>query len=106
MTTPTETVAQSTSIDAPADSTKQLVDDPAAIDTLRQQIDALDTAIGRLITERAQLSRRIQLARINAGGTRVELGRERAIHDHYRRVLGNAGVAVADAVLRVCRGNR
>jgi chorismate mutase len=82
------------------------LDDPAAIDTLRQQIDALDTAIGRLITERAQLSRRIQLARINAGGTRVELGRERAIHDHYRRTLGGTGVAVADAVLRVCRGNR
>lgn len=86
------------------DPTKQLVDDPAAIDTLRQQIDALDTAVTRLITERAALSRRIQLARINAGGTRVELGRERAIHEHYRRELGNAGVAVADSVLRVCRG--
>jgi len=100
--TPTETAPATAS----SDQTTQLVDDPVAIDTLRQQIDALDTAIGRLITERAALSRRIQLARINAGGTRVELGRERAIHAHYRRVLGNAGGAVADAVLRVCRGNR
>jgi chorismate mutase len=89
-----------------ADPTTAIVDDPAAIDTLRGQIDALDTAIARLVTERAQLSRRIQAARMNAGGTRVELGRERAIHDHYRSSLGATGVAVADAILRVCRGNR
>ena len=50
----------------PAD--RALVDDPAAVGTLRSQIDALDTAIARLITERAQLSRRMQTARINAGG--------------------------------------
>jgi chorismate mutase len=82
-------------------------DDPTAvIDTLRGQIDALDTAIGRLIAERAQLSRRIQTARVNAGGTRIELGRERAILDHYRTALGPAGPAVADAVLRACRGAR
>ena len=83
-----------------------IVDDPAAIDTLRGQIDALDTAISRLVAERAQLSRRIQAARMNAGGTRVELGRERAILDHYRGVLGSDGAALGEAVLRVCRGVR
>ncbi len=88
-----------------ADRTTELVDDPDAVDTLRTQIDALDTAIALLIIERAQLSRRIQTARINAGGARVELGRERAIHAHYRQELGSEGSAVADAVLRVCRGN-
>jgi chorismate mutase len=82
------------------------VDDQTAIDTLRGQIDALDTAIGRLVAERAQLSRRIQTARMNAGGTRVELGRERAILDHYRSALGSEGASLADAVLRVCRGAR
>ncbi|MGI8666676.1 MAG: chorismate mutase [Jatrophihabitans sp.] len=82
------------------------VDDPVAVDTLRGQIDALDTAIARLVAERAQLSRRIQAARMNAGGTRVELGRERAIVEHYRTNLGSAGTAMADAVLRVCRGTR
>lgn len=87
------------------DQTATLVDDPAGIDTLRCQIDALDAAISRLVNERAQLSRRIQSARMNAGGTRVELGRERAIIDHYRTTLGSAGSALADAVLRVCRGN-
>jgi chorismate mutase len=75
-----------------------------AIASMRVQIDALDTAIVRLVAERAQLSRRIQSARMNAGGTRVELGRERAILNHYRSGLGNEGAALADAVLRVCRG--
>jgi chorismate mutase len=83
-----------------------VVDDPAAIDTLRGQIDALDTAISRLVAERAQLSHRIQAARISAGGTRVELGRERAILDHYRGALGSEGGSLAEAVLRVCRGAR
>ncbi len=83
-----------------------VIDDPTVIDTLRGQIDALDTAIARLIAERAQLSRRTQAARMNAGGTRVELGRERAIVDHYRSTLGSDGGSVAEAVLRVCRGSR
>jgi chorismate mutase len=89
-----------------ADPTVEIVDDPAAISTLRGQIDALDTAISRLVAERAQLSRRIQAARINAGGTRVELGRERAILDHYRSTLGSNGGSLGEAVLRVCRGAR
>lgn len=86
--------------------TAELVADPSVTDTLRGQIDALDTAIARLVAERAQLSQRIQTARLNAGGTRVELGRERAIVDHYRTNLGSAGSALAEAVLRVCRGAR
>jgi chorismate mutase len=77
-----------------------------AIPVLRDQIDALDEAIRRLVAERAKLSRRIQLARMNAGGTRVELGRERVILDAYRAALGPQGPALADAVLQVCRGSR
>lgn len=75
-----------------------------AIPMLRGQIDALDAAICRLVTERARLSQRIQAARMNSGGTRVELGRERVILDAYRRALGPNGPALADAVLQVCRG--
>jgi chorismate mutase len=41
---------------------------------------------------------------MNAGGTRVELGRERVILDTYRRGLGPQGPNLADAVLQVCRG--
>ncbi len=77
-----------------------------AIPVLRAQIDAMDEAILRLVAERAKLSRRIQLARMNGGGTRVELGRERVILDAYRAALGPQGPALADAVLQVCRGAR
>jgi chorismate mutase len=77
-----------------------------AIPVLRGQIDAIDEAITRLVAERAKLSTRIQTARMNAGGTRVELGRERVILDTYRNTLGPHGPALADAVLLVCRGSR
>jgi chorismate mutase len=89
-----------------ADPPTEAEPNPTAIDTMRGQIDALDTAIARLVAERVQLSRRIQATRMNAGGTRVQLGRERAILSHYRASLGNEGAALAEAVLRVCRGAR
>jgi chorismate mutase len=73
---------------------------------LRTQIDALDDAIARLVAERVRVSRRIQSARLNAGGTRVELGRERLVLARYRKALGAEGAALADAVLRYCRGSR
>ena len=76
------------------------------VPTLRGQIDALDAAIVHLVAERARLSQRIQTARMNAGGTRVELGRERVILDAYRAGLGADGPHLADAVLQVCRGSR
>jgi chorismate mutase len=74
--------------------------------TLRNQIDAIDAAIVQLVQERARLSHRIQTARINSGGTRVELGRERVILETYRDGLGAQGPHLADAVLQVCRGTR
>jgi chorismate mutase len=77
-----------------------------AIPTLRAQIDALDAAIINLVAERAKLSTRIQTARINGGGARVQLGRERVIMDAYRAALGGNGANLADAVLQVCRGER
>ena len=80
--------------------------DAEAIATLRGQIDAIDAAIVNLVAERARLSRRIQTARVNAGGTRVELGRERVILETYRDALGAQGPHLADAVLQVCRGSR
>jgi chorismate mutase len=82
------------------------VDAAEAIPVLRGQIDALDQAIVRLVAERAKLSKRIQTARMNAGGTRVELGRERVILEVYRAALGPHGPALADSVLQVCRGAR
>lgn len=80
--------------------------DADSIDMLRGQIDALDAALLRIVAERAQVSRRIQTARMNAGGTRVELGRERTVRNAYRDGLGPDGPALAEAVLQVCRGAR
>jgi chorismate mutase len=77
-----------------------------AIPLLRHQIDAMDEAIISLLAERARLSARVQRARMNSGGTRVELGRERVIRESYRAGLGTDGAAVADAILQVCRGSR
>src|SRR5262249_59728340 len=79
-------------------------DAPEVIPVLRNQIDALDEAITRLVDERVRLSRRVQAARIASGGVRIELGREREIHQRYRSALGEGGAALADAILRTCRG--
>jgi chorismate mutase len=74
------------------------------IPLLRTQIDALDAGIANLIAERSRLSHRIQAARIAAGGVRIELGRERRILEGYRGALGEDGVTLASAILRLCRG--
>jgi chorismate mutase len=105
MSSPTTTtpVAAAPSTADTADSSAGEAD---AIPVLRGQIDALDAAICRLVSERARLSQRIQAARMNNGGTRVELGRERVILDAYRRALGSNGPSLADAILQVCRGAR
>jgi chorismate mutase len=87
-------------------STAQNEDAEQAIPMLREQIDALDTALLRIVAERVRVSQRIQIARMNAGGTRVELGRERVVLDAYREALGTEGATLADAVLRICRGAR
>ena len=89
-----------------AEQAETQVDDPDTIPMLRHQIDSLDTAIAHLVAERTKLSRRIQTARMNAGGTRVELGRERVVLDAYRRMLGPDGAQLGEALLRVCRGAR
>ncbi len=76
------------------------------IDGLRADIDRLDNEIAALVAERAEVSVRVQAARVSAGGTRIELGRERVIFEHYRSTLGHDGPALAEAVLRICRGQR
>lgn len=90
--------------DPPSPLGEPQVDAPEHIPVLRSQIDAMDTAIIRLVRERARLSRRVQAARIAAGGVRVELGRERVVLDSYRTGLGDSGTGLGDAVLRACRG--
>ena len=95
-----------TSADTDSAPTSPTSEAAESIPMLREQIDALDAALVALVAERARVSRRIQAARMNAGGTRVELGRERTVLAAYRDGLGSDGVALAEAVLQVCRGRR
>jgi chorismate mutase len=88
--------------DAPSGSSADGEDD--LIPLLRSQIDAIDAGIARLVAERARLSARVQRARIASGGVRVELGRERMVLAKYKEALGDEGVPLATAVLRLCRG--
>lgn len=74
------------------------------VTALRTRIDDLDRNLLQQIQQRRELSRRIQAARVAAGGVRIELSREREVHDTYAGVLGREGTAVATAVLRSCRG--
>lgn len=76
------------------------------VSALRARIDDLDRNVLRQIQQRRELSHRIQAARVAAGGVRIELSREREIHDTYAQVLGRDGTALATAVLRSCRGSR
>jgi chorismate mutase len=104
----TTTVTQPTATSAPDAAAPLDAPHPTheaeLIPLLRTQIDAIDAGIARLVAERARLSRRVQTARIAAGGVRIELGRERRILDQYRDSLGHEGVALGNAVLRLCRG--
>lgn len=76
----------------------------ALVGALRARIDDLDQTMLAILGERRLLSRRIQAARVAAGGVRVELAREREVLDVYARALGSEGIAMATSVLRTCRG--
>ena len=88
------------------DDTSAQDDAQLIIDSLRAEIDQLDRTIAELVARRATVSAQVQAARVRAGGTRMELSRERVVLDHYRGVLGARGPALGEAVLRVCRGER
>lgn len=73
--------------------------------TARHMIDDIDMRVAALLNERLHISRQIQRSRVRSGGARVDLVREREIHDHYMTRLGPVGRDVADAVLTYCRGS-
>src|ERR1700742_1812884 len=94
-----------TAVNSPDSPAVADTDNAETIPMLREQIDALDAALIALVADRARVSRRIQTARMNAGGTRVELGRERTVLATYRDGLGRSGPTPAAAVLQVLRGS-
>lgn len=100
------TAVNQSPVNHPAPAADEAPTEEQTIPMLREQIDALDAAIIRIVAERARVSSRIQTARMNAGGTRVELGRERSVLANYRDGVGAHGPALAEAILQVCRGAR
>jgi chorismate mutase len=74
------------------------------VEALRAKVDAVDDEIRRLVTTRAELSARIQAARLANGGGRVDAGRERAVVDGYAAALGEDGARLASTLLELCRG--
>lgn len=83
------------------------VDEPIAdIASGRAQLDAIDEQIRELVRARQQVSKQVQQLRRAAGGPRIEHSRENEILARYSAALGRPGVALAMAVLELCRGQR
>jgi chorismate mutase len=85
--------------DQPADAT------PATgITELRARIDEIDAHLIQLWRERADLSQQVGTARVQAGGTRLSLAREREVLDRFHTALGPLGTQVGLLLLRAGRG--
>jgi chorismate mutase len=78
--------------------------EPAGVEQLRADVDQLDRDLQALVARRRELSHQIQALRLGRGGDRFDADREQAVIDAYAASLGPEGAALAEAVLRVCRG--
>ena len=74
------------------------------IAVLREQIDAVDDAIIRLVNERTSLSRNVGALRSAAGGPRLSLSRENQILGKFAAALGGNGTPLAMLLLKISRG--
>lgn len=77
-----------------------------AVDADRARIDEIDAALARLVHERTAVSRRIQAARVAAGGPRVVSAREVEVVGRWRAELGGPGRSIAMALLELGRGRQ
>lgn len=73
------------------------------IPALREEIDSIDAEILRLIQRRTEISQRIGLARMAAGGPRIVYNREMAVLARFR-ALGAEGRELGMLLLRLGRG--
>lgn len=71
---------------------------------LRDRINTIDDAIIELWRERSQVSKQVGKMRMDAGGTRLALERERQICERFSTALGEDGTALAMLLLRAGRG--
>jgi chorismate mutase len=84
----------------PTDLTPATADE---IPDLRVEIDAIDAEILRLVKRRTEISQRVGLARMNAGGPRIVYNREMQVLARFRD-LGAEGRELAMLLLRLGRG--
>jgi chorismate mutase len=85
---------------APAPMTPASADE---IPDLRVEIDHIDAELLRLVQRRSEISQRIGLARMAAGGPRIVYNREMAVLARFRD-LGPEGRELAMLLLRLGRG--
>ena len=79
---------------------------PASADeipALREEIDAIDAELLRLVKRRSEISQRIGLARMAAGGPRIVYNREMQVLARFRE-LGAEGRELGMLLLRLGRG--
>ena len=100
-TTTTETAAETAAEDGTAPAVT-----PASADeipSLRVEIDEIDAEILRLVQRRSEISHRVGLARMAAGGPRIVYNREMQVLARFRD-LGPEGRELAMLLLRLGRG--
>jgi chorismate mutase len=73
------------------------------IPSLREEIDAIDAELLRLVKRRSEISQRIGMARMAAGGPRIVYNREMQVLARFRE-LGSEGRELAMLLLRLGRG--
>ena len=73
------------------------------IPDLRREIDAIDAELLRLVKRRTEISQRVGLARMSAGGPRIVYNREMEVLGRFRD-LGAEGRELALLLLRLGRG--
>lgn len=74
------------------------------ISVLREQIDAVDSEIIRLINERKALSHQVGRLRSAVGGPRLSISREHQIMGRFGKEIGAYGGQVALLLLKISRG--
>ncbi|MFC5065331.1 chorismate mutase [Actinomycetospora atypica] len=89
-----------TTSDEPGELTPATADE---IPALRVEIDAIDAELLRLIKRRSEISQRIGLTRMAAGGTRIVYNREMQVLARFRE-LGKEGRELGMLLLRLGRG--
>jgi chorismate mutase len=93
----------SVSTDPSADVAETEIPTAEEIPALREEIDAIDAEILRLVQRRSDISQRVGRARMAAGGPRIVYSREMAILERFRD-LGSDGRELGMILLRLGRG--